>query len=292
MKNCLPTTYARFVALACWGLLLLANPGCSTLLSVAVPSTPQSLLKTVETAPESVALEIFHVRYPASDKELQAELWQAVDEQRLGVEVRHELVRNGFRMGVLGGTVPDRLAQYMKLESELPEQEVQRLITGESADPSVTRRVLQLNRHEPATVKASELQDSLHVLMNEAEGLRGRSYQQVEAVYSLRAESLPGQRVQLRLVPELQHGELKNRYVPSDQGIFLMTRSRERELFDQLELNLQLTPGEMLVLGGLPDASGTLGHAFHAENQRGPAELKLVLVRLLEVPGSEILADQ
>ena len=49
--------------------------------------------------------------------------------------------------------------------------------------------------------------------------------------------------------------------------------------------------GELLVVGGLSDATGSLGHAFHAESQRGPAELKLILIRLVEIPGSEILAD-
>jgi hypothetical protein len=225
------------------------------------------------------------------DHQLDEELWQAVDEQRLNVDVRHELIRNGFRAGVLGGVVPDSLAKYLKLESAMPVASAQRLITGHTADPSVTRRVVQLNRNESATIQTSGLRENLNVLMNEGGGLHGRSYQQVQAAYSVRAEAVAGQKVALRMTPELQHGELRNRYAGSDQGIFLVTPSRERELYDQLELSTELTAGELLVVSGLPDASGSLGHAFHAEKQRGPADLKLVLVRLLEVPGSEILAD-
>lgn len=261
------------------------------LLTLPVPEDPQSFLKAVETAPDSVALEIFQVRVPATDEEMDAQLWQAADEQRLDLDVRHELIRNGFRAGVLGGSVPDSLATYLKLESEMPENSAERVITGQMADPSVTRRVVQLDRNDSATIQVTSLRDKLNVLMNEDGGLRGRSYEQVQAVYSMRAEAIEGQRVDLRLTPELQHGELRNRYAGSDQGIFLVTPSRERELYDQLELSVELTPGELLVVGGLPDASGSLGHAFHAEGQRGPAELKLVLVRLVEVPGSEILAD-
>ena len=270
--------------MSCWS-------GCSLLLTLPVPEDPQAFLKSVETAPESVTLEIFQVRFPATDHEMDEQLWQAVDEQRLDVDVRHELIRNGFRAGVLGGMMPDSLAKYLKLESEMPETKAARLITGQSADPTVTRRVLQLGRGKQATIQASRLRDTLNVMMNEAGGLRGQSYQQVQAVYSMRAEAVAGQRVALRLTPELQHGELRNRYAGSDQGIFLVTPSRERELYDDLELNVEMTAGELLIIGGLPDASGSLGHAFHAENQRGPAELKLILIRLLEVPGSEILAD-
>jgi len=261
------------------------------LLSLPVPEDPQSFLKAVETAPNSVALEIFQVRYPATDQELDEQLWQSVDEQRLKVDVRHELIRNGFRAGVLGGAVPDRLAKYLKLESEMPETKAARLITGQSADPTVTRRVVQLGRSESATIQASALRNKLNVLLCGESGLSIQSYKQVQAVYSMRAEAVAGQRVVLRLTPELQHGELRSRYAGSDQGIFLMTQSRERKLYDELELKIEMTAGEILIVGGLPDASGSLGHAFHAESQRGPAELKLVLVRLVEVPGSEILAD-
>ena len=260
-------------------------------MTLPVPEDPQSFLKAVKTAPDSVALEIFQVRYPATDNELDEQLWQAVDEQRLDVDLRHGLIRNGFRAGVLGGAVPDRLAQVLNLESEMPETQAARVITGQSADPSVTRRVVQLSRSESATIQVSRLRDTLNVMMTGEGGLRGQSYEQVQAAYSMRAEAVAGQRVVLRLMPELQHGDLRNRYAGSDQGIFLVTPSRERELYDALELNVEMTAGEILVVGGLPDASGSLGHAFHAENQRGPSELKLILIRLVEVPGSEILAD-
>ncbi len=287
-----PLMCARLTcALALWFVMLPWCGGCSLLLTLPAPKDAESFLKAVETAPESVALEIFQVRFPATDHEMDTELWQAVDEQRLDVDVRHQLIRNGFRAGVLGGNVPDGLAHYLKLESEMPDSQAQRLITGANADPTVTKRVVQLDRSDSATIQVTDLRDQLHILMNEEGGLRGRSYEQVQAVYTMRAQAIAGQRISLRLTPELQHGELRNRYAGSDQGIFLMTPSRERELYDQLELNVDMTPGELLVVGGLPTASGSLGHAFHAESQRGPAELKLVLVRLLEVPGSEILAD-
>ena len=280
---------------AWWLCLLLFLPwwsGCSLLLTLPSPEDPQSFLKAVETAPDSVALEIFQVRYPASDRELDEQLWQAVDEQRLDVDVRHGLIRNGFRAGVLSGAVPDSLARHLKLDSQMPETQASRLITGESADPTVTRRIVQLSHHDSATIRMTqEVRTKLSVLVSGSSGLRGRSFEQVRPVYSMRAKAVVGQRVELKLTPELQHGEILNRYVPSDQGILLMMPSRERELYDALELNVEMTAGEILIVGGLPDASGSLGHAFHAEHHRGPAELKLVLVRLVEVPASEILAD-
>ena len=165
------------------------------------------------------------------------------------------------------------------------------MITGESADPQVMRRVVQLNRHDPASIQASDLQDHRYVLISDDRGVKGRGYEQVQAIYSLRAEPVPGQRVSIELTPELHHGELRNRYTGSDQGIFLITPTRDREIYDQFQLSVDLAPGEFLVVDGLPEARGTLGHAFHAVDHGEGAENKLLLVRLLQVPGSEILAD-
>ncbi len=273
------------------GLLLPWFTGCSPMFSELPPPGSHAFLRPVETAPESVALEIFLVRIPANDRQLTEELWGTVDEGRFEVELRRDLVRNGFRAGVLGSTLPDVLARHLNLQSEMPEMTTEQLITDKSADPSVVRRVIQLNRHEPAIVQASDLKEKQHVLISSDSGLQGRSYHQVQAVYSLRAEPVVGQRVLLSLTPELQHGELRNRYTGSEQGIFLLKPSRERETYDQLKLKVELAAGELLVVGCLSDSPGSLGYAFHAVAQRGPAEHKLILVRLLQVPGSEILAN-
>jgi hypothetical protein len=265
--------------------------GCGVLLTMPAPADPQSLLSAVETGPDSVTLEIFQVRIPADDTELADELWSAVDEQRLPLTVRRELIRNGFRAGVLGGAVPDVLAEQLNLQSEMPAVETKRQITDKSASPQVVRRVLQLNHNDQATVQTSELRDQLNVFVNGDDGLQGQSFRQVQAAYTLRAEPATGQRVALRLTPELQHGELRNRYAGGDQGIFLVTPSRQRQVYDRLQLSTELAAGELLVVGCLPDAPHSLGRAFHGVDVAGPAQQKLVLVRLFEVPPSEILAD-
>jgi len=251
----------------------------------------QSFLRPVTTSPESVTLEIFQVRIPANDDALIEELWSNVDEQRLGVALRRNLVKDGFRAGVLGGALPDVLATHLNLQSEMPEASSEQLITDQSADPRVLRRVIQLNRREAATVQASELQPQLFVMTEDDKGLKAKNYDQVQAVYSLRAESVAGQRVSIRLTPELQHGEMRNRYSGSARGIFLMMPSREREIFDQLEIGTELAAGELLVVSCLSAVPSSLGQAFHAIDREGPVEHKLLLVRLLQVPRSEILAE-
>jgi len=272
-------------------LLAVTLTGCGVVLSTATVSDPQSILRAIKTAPDQVTLEIFQVRIPSEDKQLFGEVWQASDEQRLDIDLRNELISNGFRVGVINGALPDALARSLNLQSEMPEEEINRIITGENAAPRIVRRVLQLNRREHAMIQASELQDQADVFINSENGLQGRTYEQVQGVYSLEAEASPGQKVAIKLTPELQYGDLKNRYTGSDQGILLMTTSRERKVFDELKIDLDLASGEFLVLSGISDSNCSLGSAFHASKQSGAAAQKLVLIRLLQVPRSEILAD-
>jgi hypothetical protein len=252
----------------------------------------EKLLKPVTTSPESVTLEVWEARVPL-DKDADAEaLWQQVDEQCLDAELRRRLLANGLRAGVLGGALPDELAAMLGLQGEMPKDDGARVITPDLATPKATRRVVQVNRREQRTIQASDLRPQADVLLSDGGSVRGESFKQVEGRYQLSAESRPGQRVAVRLVPELHHGELRNRYSGSDQGILLMTPSREREAFDNLTVSVELAAGEALVVGCLPQAHATLGGVLHRDAASGRRERKFILVRVLEAPPSEILAER
>ena len=289
-----PNKKAQFcvaLRLAFVGVCLLGNLGCGALLTIPQMSDPHQLLKAVETSPESLTLEIFQVRIPSEDEQLAEELWSEVDEQRIDLETRRGLTRNGFRAGVLAGHIPEALVSQFQGDADGATQE-DGLLDDEKIAARVVRRLIQLKRSDQASVQASDLRKQINVLVNSEDGLHGQSYDQVQAAYNLRVEPASGQRARLRLTPELQHGELRNRYAGSDQGIFLVTPSRERVAYDDLALRTELSAGEFLVVGSLPDSAGTLGWAFHGIEVDGPAEQKLVLVRLLQLPPSEILADR
>lgn len=273
------------------GLMLIVATGC-TVFDKRPAGEFESLLKPMQTSPDSVTLEVFHVRFHPDEVELAEELWRQVDEQRLDAASRRALVSNGFRAGVIGGTLPDVLAEALNLQSEMPEIPPMRIITDQTARPRVERRVLQLDRHEQASIHASELREQIDLLVNGEDGLHGKSYTQAESVYSMRVLPSTGQRIELRLTPEVHHGQLRNRYAGSDQGIFVVTPSREHEVFDALQIRVELAPGELLVAGCLSDAAGSLGNAFHTTQIQGRNERKLILVRLLQVPPTEILVSR
>lgn len=252
----------------------------------------ESLLKPVNASSDSVSLEIFQARIPL-DKDATADaIWEGIDEQKFDAELRRRLVANGLRVGIVGGSLPKELADLLELDGAASETSGAQVITDQSAVPRVSRQVIQAKRREPRPIQVSELRDEGQVLLSRDGSFGGKTFRQMQGVYSLQAETIPGQRVKVRLTPELHHGELKQRFAGSQQGIFMSIPSREREVFDDLAMDATLAPGELLVLGCLPAAKTSLGGVFHTATAAGKDERKLILVRLLQVPPSEILAEK
>jgi hypothetical protein len=284
----------RCYALCCaigLGCALAATVGCQTVIDPPNDAL-ERLLKPVATARDSVTLEIFYARIPLEEDAAADQLWQQVDEQCFDAELRRRLMANGLRVGVVSGSLPAQLSDLLALGSEMPDSSSDRVIDGQSATPRVMRQVKQINRRNSMSIQASEPRDKATILVSEEQGLGGGEYEHVVGVYTLRAESAAGQRVVVQLIPELHYGEFRNRYAGSDQGTFVTSPSQERKVFDRLAMEASLAPGDMLVLGCLPDARTSLGGTFHYANSGGRQERKLILVRLLEVPPTEILAKK
>ena len=74
----------------------------------------------------------------------------------------------------------------------------------------------------------------------------------------------PDGRVRLELVPELHHGQPRQRWI-GEQGVLRLDASRPKRTFDDLALSAELAPGAMLVLSSLPNRPGSLGHHFFTE---------------------------
>jgi hypothetical protein len=267
--------------------------GCQALVAPPPESALEALLRPVSAPPDSVTLEIFQARIPPEMSDEAEALWEQLDEQCFDADLRRRLLANGFRAGLAGGSPPPALADLLSLKSEAPPPSNSRLITSQSAAPRATRQVQQLSRRKDLSLQASEVCDEAQVLLSENGATGGKTFQQVQGVYAICAEPRPGQRVKLRITPELHHGDLRSRRAgSSEQGIFMTTVSREREVYDNLMMEAELGPGEMLVLGSLPDAQASLGGVFHSAAAGGVQQRKLIVVRLLRAPASEILAEE
>ncbi len=272
--------------------LLLFAGGCRLMNDDAVVQG-RSPLQPARPSPDSATIEIIWARFPLGDPALNDETWRDIDETQIEPSVRREMANNGLRAGIIGGQLPEAIARALH-QGETPADAA--ATDGEektiqiTADPIVRGRVRRLRRNQRSEIQASEVYASLPILINSGRELSGRTYQQAQAIYSLRIDPQPDRTTAIELTPELHHGAARVRWTGGDDGILRQAPLRDREVFDRLRLTAKLAPGEMLVLMSLPDAGSRLGHYFHTVDSADGPQQKLILIRLAEVPPSDTVA--
>ncbi len=267
-----------------------------------------SPLRPATPSPESITLEIIWARFPEGDPRLNEQVWSQIDETQIAPPVRRELANNGFRVGIVGGILPDAIADVLQLKESTsspdgsasletasietasleaaPELEMDLLV-----EPMVRRRLLQIRRGHRAEIQASEIYPTLPLLVNQHGELGGQTYRDAQAIYALQMDPQPGRRVQIELTPELHHGSPRLRWRSGETGILRQASLRESEIYTSLRLAANIGPGEMLLLMGLPNASSRLGHYFHTVDSPDGRQQKLILIRLAQVPSDNTFAD-
>ncbi len=272
----MPTFRPQFVLLA---ILLLAS-GCTTLVHQG-----KSPLLPAQMSPDSVALDLFFVRFPFGDSEVNEKLWDEIDEQQFAPELRRLLARNGFRAGLISGQMPMALSKLLELSDKPPPSTEMEGAKVDELDtqPRVMRQHLQLRAGLRSEIIASGIYPELPVLpvlMSESRQISGQTYYDAQGLFALKSYPQPDGTVRLQLVPELHHDQPRQRWV-GGQGMMRLETSRPKRAFDDLTLSANLAPGSMLVISSLRDRPGSLGHYFFTEDD-GKLQQKLLIVRLTQ----------
>ena len=258
-------------------ILALTLAGCTT---PAVEG--KSPLSAVQMSPDSCVLEVCFVRFPFGDPEVNQQLWQEVDEQQFPADLRRRLSRNGFRLGLLDGQIPAALSKLLEMKDEsrptVGASQIDLAALDSEAPP--VKRHLEIRAGQPKMIIASGVYDQLPVLICEPGELGGETYSQAQAVLVVKTFPQGDGRVRVELVPELQHGELRQRWVGQD-GMWRLEAGRQRRVFEEMAFSATLSPGCMLLASSLPDRPGSLGHHFFTEDN-GKLEQKLLVLRLAQ----------
>jgi len=268
---------ASVAALA--ALVILTGGGCQNMIQLA-GHTP---LRPVQMSPDSSVLEVFFVRFPYGQPEANGDLWNELDAQQVAPEVQQRLAMNGFRVGVVGGQVPVALAKLLELRGKpVPHGQGQEVRSCDwEAEPRVQRSHWQLRAGARKELLCSDVYEELPALVCEPRGVWGETFTRAQGVLGVETSSERDGRVRLRLVPEVQHGECRMRYTGS-QGMLRIEPGRSRRTFDAMTIEATLSPGQMLVLGGMTSRPGSLGHRFFTLQRDGKTEQKLLVIRLAQ----------
>ncbi len=260
-------------------LAVLVMAGCSTPIHQG-----KSPLAAAQMSPDSVVLEMFFVRFPFGDPNINEKLWEEIDEQQFTPELRQRMARNGFRVGLVSGQMPVELSKLLQPSDKPPPTAG---IGGAQVDdlehqPRMVGRRVQIRAGQRSEIIASGIYAELPVLMCEPGQLCGQTYRQAQGILAVKSFPQPDGRVRLEVAAELQYGQPQQRYIPS-QGMWRLETGRPKRTFDDMTLSANLSPGAMLVLSSLSNRPGSLGHHFFTDTENeGRLEQKLLIVRLAQ----------
>ena len=257
--------------------LLCAVAGCTPLMS----REGKPLLRRPCMASDSIVLDIFLLRCPFGDPELNGPAWQEIDEQPFPAELRRHLLTNGFRAGVLTGPLPNELTDRLELADDqaLPGEMDKHALEDLAKKPAVLRGHFQLRAGSRKEFNLGGPRDNLQVLLVDQDGeVSGMPYDRAQLLFAVTARLLNDGRVRLELVPEISHGrEFRQHWSSSSQGIMRMNPGRSSRVFDDMRLDAVLAPGHFLVLSAVPSRPGSLGGQFFTEPS---GEQVIMLIRL------------
>ncbi len=268
-------------------LIGLVLAGCSPV----KPPVGKALLAPATMSPDSAVLEVFFIRCPMGDVNVNTTLWAEVDEQSIPCETRLQLARNGFRVGVVGAQVPlgiSRLLELATTPAALPGPNTRVEASQMQDEPQVIRRHLQLRPGTRQEIIASEVYDELPVLLSENGQLAGQTYTQAQGMLALKTCNLRDGQVKIDLVPELHHGQPRQRWV-ANQGVYRLDAGREKRAFLPMAVSVSLVRGQMLAMTCLPSRPGSLGYHFLSDKRAGRNDQKLLLIRLSQAQHDDLV---
>ena len=209
--------------------------GCTKLDLAPMPDSP---LAQPKMSADSVALDIFFVRIPSDQPDVDTALWAEVDEQSLDVALRQRLAENGFRLGQTGGQIPLSLERLIELEGpESPDQGAGAVQTVSVDEKNkVQGRHLQLRSGQRSEIVASGIHPRLPVLIRDEGQLRGSDRKDAQGIFALKAFPQGDGGVRLELIPEVHYGEIKQRWAGAD-GVWRLDAGRDRDVLDQLAIH-------------------------------------------------------
>ena len=233
-----------------------------------------------KVAPKRCAVTISILTRPLKDEVLNQAAWRLADEQALDADERHALEANGVRLGIVSGDLP---AEVLALLQAPPPHKV---------DP----KTVLIPDGDTLLIPLGTAVPIASLLLSRDGHAVGKEYQDACGAFRVTATQQGDDGVSLRIVPEVHHGAYQRR-VGSDPAAgafapqqFLFKEGQEEESFRDLAATLTLRPGQVLLIGSLPERRGSIGDFLLTEAEANSDRMlqRLVVVwaaRNLEAPG-------
>jgi len=277
-------------------LLLFTTVGCRTWnKSGTEVLSHQNAQATDTTAPSSfnrkrVILDIeFLNSVPressaSSDQESNPSLWQWVDETCIDPSLRQNMLRNGIRVGLVNNEEEFRnqLNEHKEdrdlVETFLAEASIASdLAHGSQSMPMRLGRRYELPLRQP-------FEGSHVAMLRKGDELIGKTMQNAQYVLALTSgRGKTPEQIELKLHPEIQHGDTVRKWVSSDTALRIDSR-REAWQLECLNLQLHAQEGDLIVIAPTQPLRGLAKHMLSGAGQDNQQEQLILLIRVTQIP--------
>lgn len=266
------------------------------------PTRPPAALKSdsitadfdaIEVTPEADRNADYDTLPSPSDltDEMVIDIWKSIDETVVIPESRSALRRNGIRMGK-AQSVADFSRQLEKIRV-LPTESSEVLeVADVQSDLSHSARRITFRvgkRYELPVRQVSK--DAQVMLVALGDQTLGQTLSQAQPLFAMRVSSADARTVRLQLRPEVQHGAMVQTWVGNEAALRIENR-REAWILSELETDVSLEKGDVLVAGCRDPAFGLGKHLFTGTTAEGDSDQVLMIVKVVELPDTIIVNAQ
>lgn len=255
------------------------------------PANVEAIEQQAESDEEADHADVGGARSP-SDVVVESvvDIWRLIDETIIVPESRRTLRRNGIRIGK-APSVADFSQQLEKIRV-LPTESSEVLeVADVQSDLSHSSRRITFRvgkRYELPVRQVAK--DPQVVLVTVGEKTIGQTLSQAQPLLAMRVASADARTVRLSLRPEIQHGTMRQTWVGNDAAMRIENR-RDAWVLNELETDVALEKGDILVAGCLEPAFGLGKHLFTGTTAEGDNDQVLMIVRVVELPETIITGD-
>lgn len=238
------------------------------------------------TNKKRLVLEVEFVKLPifSADSDALENSWQRVDETRLDPEVRHRLIANGIRAGIVLDVHQFRQGlQELSAEEDVLDTFLNQASIASSAAQGQQRIPMRYGRRYELPVCNPGEGEQVTLLQLEDETI-GRTLTGAQYLLAMTGrETSISEQIQLRVRPEVQYGESKPKFVTSDTALRIDSR-RETWSIEPLEMELTLQEGETITIAPTLPLKGLAKQMLSSAGPDQQTQQTIILIRIAQVP--------
>lgn len=244
-----------------------------------IPANRRSIVLDVEFVPIQIRSDS-----DTNAADVAASMWQWVDETAIDISLRRRLLENGLRVGMVNNS--ERFRQRIATVTT-DQDSVDQFLSSASVASDVSRgeKKIPMRIGKRYELPLRQPIDGTHVGLVRLDGETiGKTLQDAQYLFAIEPIRATGQKqIHLRLRPEIQHGEMRQQWVGSESA-FRIGQRRPVWSFPSLDLNLEVSEGDVIVIAPTMPVTGLASRMFSGLNSNQQEEQIVLLIRIEHVP--------